>query len=124
MTGTIVETDFFKAIFHQSLLRKCNLSLQFKIFRNLTAYYIAITARFVTDIPGYKDEHDDILGTWLDSILPKEGTWGRCFRSSPGWRGRHFHSWCDGKGPTLILIRVQENIFGGFLDKNWGGKRI
>ena len=105
------------------LLVQCNLRLRFKIFRQLAAPYIAITARFMTDIPGYKDEHDDILGTWLDPILPNDGKWYRCFRSYPGWLGHHFHHWCDNKGPTLILIRVQQNIFGGFLDKNWGGKR-
>jgi len=64
--------------------------LQFKIVSKLTASYTAITARFMTDISGYKDEHDDILGTWLDSILPKEGKWYRCFRSYPGWKMRIF----------------------------------
>ena len=83
-------------------------------------YHVA--ARFISNIPGFKDEHDNILGTWLDAVLPKEGKWLHCFRAIPGWQGHEFHSACDGKGPTVILIRVQQNIFGGFLDNNWGGK--
>ncbi|XP_078344750.1 uncharacterized protein LOC144630294 [Oculina patagonica] len=79
--------------------------------------------RFLSNIPGFNDAHDNILGTWLDAVLPKEGNWLRCYRANPSsnWKGHHFHSLCDGKGPTVILIRVQQNIFGGFLDKNWGG---
>ncbi|KAJ7382748.1 hypothetical protein OS493_033033 [Desmophyllum pertusum] len=80
-----------------------------------------LPARFITNIPGFKDEHDSILGTWLDAVLPKEGKWIRCFQDSPYWQGFQFHNACNGKGPTVILIRVQQNIFGGFLDKNWGG---
>ena len=83
-------------------------------------YYVA--ARFLTNIPGFNDEYDSILGTWLDTVLPKEGYWFRCFRGQRGWKGNQFHYACDGKGPTVILIRVQQNIFGGFLDKNWGGE--
>lgn len=29
---------------------------------------------------------------------------------------------CDGKGLMVIIIRVWENIFGGFFDKSWGGE--
>ncbi|XP_078344004.1 uncharacterized protein LOC144629648 [Oculina patagonica] len=85
------------------------------------SFWLRHKPRFISNIPGFKDEHDNILGTWLDAVLPKEGKWLRCFRAIPDWQGHDFHSACDGKGPTVILIRVQQNIFGGFLDKSWGG---
>ncbi|KAJ7382746.1 hypothetical protein OS493_033031 [Desmophyllum pertusum] len=85
------------------------------------SFWLRHRPRFITNIPGFKDEHDNILGTWLDAVLPKEGKWLRCFKALPGWHGNQFHTACDGKGPTVILIRLQQNMFGGFLDKNWGG---
>ena len=84
---------------------------------------ITVTFQYclITTISGYKDEYDNLLGKWLDAILPKEGAWLRCFKASPNWKGTHFHS-CDGLGPTVTFIRVQKNIFGGFLYSNWGGE--
>ena len=83
--------------------------------------HLNIAARFITTISGYEDEYDNILGKWLDAVLPKEGSWRRCYKAFSGWKGPHFHS-CDGLGPTVVLLRVQKNIFGGFLYSNWGGK--
>lgn len=84
---------------------------------------ILIVARLISNIQGYTDEHDTILGSWLDDVLPSHGKWLHCFRStSANWRGHQFHYACDGKGPTVVLIQVQQNVFGGFLDSQWGGK--
>ena len=30
-----------------------------------------------------------------------------------------FHSLCDNIGPTVTLVRVKQNVFGGYADKNW-----
>ena len=60
----------------------------------------------------------------MDAVLPKEGKWFRCFKALPGWQGHEFHTACDGKGPTVTIIRVKENIFGGFIDKSWGGECV
>ena len=83
-------------------------------------YLIAV--HFITNIAGFNDEQDAFLGTLLDGAISREGNWYRCFKAFPGWQGQHFHTACDGKGPTVTIIRVRENIFGGFLDKSWGGE--
>jgi hypothetical protein len=50
-------------------------------------------------------------------------TWQLCYRASThGWYAKDFHSKCDNKGPTIVLVKVNEFIFGGFTDTNWGGK--
>ena len=47
--------------------------------------------------------------------------WKRCWRASvDGWTARTFHSRCDGKGPTVTIIRVGKYIFGGYTSLSWG----
>ena len=49
-------------------------------------------------------------------------TWKRCWRASVnGWAASTFHSRCDGKGPTVTIIRVEPGyIFGGYTSVSWG----
>ena len=47
----------------------------------------------------------------------------RCLRAkTDGWASFTFHSKCDGKGPTVTIIKVGSYIFGGYTDQSWGGK--
>ncbi|RMX53479.1 hypothetical protein pdam_00017071 [Pocillopora damicornis] len=89
--------------------------------KGVASPWYPIAVHFITNIAGFNDEHDAFLGTLLDGAISREGNWYRCFKAFPGWQGQHFHTACDGKGPTVTIIRVRENIFGGFLDKSWGG---
>ncbi|XP_015756461.1 PREDICTED: fibroblast growth factor receptor-like 1 [Acropora digitifera] len=44
----------------------------------------------------------------------------RCWRAkTDGWAASTFHSNCDGKGPTVVIIQVGSYIFGGYIDKSW-----
>lgn len=46
--------------------------------------------------------------------------WELCYRASrDGWGARNFHRKCDDVGPTLILVKCETNVFGGFTDKPW-----
>lgn len=88
----------------------------------LTANLCPIAARFISNIQGFTDGHDTILGSWLDAVIPNHGKWLRCFRLTSAHKGHSFHHYCDGKGPSVVLIRSRQNVFGGFLDRPWGGK--
>ena len=45
--------------------------------------------------------------------------------SENGSNGSDFHKYCDNKGPTLILIKTNNNrIFGGFTPLNWISQSI
>ncbi|XP_067019935.1 neurogenic locus notch homolog protein 1-like [Acropora muricata] len=45
----------------------------------------------------------------------------RCWHApSQGWSPSDFHNLCDGKGPTVTIIRVGSYMFGGYTDKSWG----
>jgi len=42
------------------------------------------------------------------------------FRASQhDFRASAFHSHCDGKGPTLVIVKVGEWVFGGFTPVSW-----
>ena len=47
----------------------------------------------------------------------------KCWRAkTDGWAASTFHSKCDGKGPTVTIIKVGSYIFGGYTDVSWSGK--
>ena len=47
----------------------------------------------------------------------------RCWRAkTDGWAASTFHSNCDGKGPTVVIIQVGSYIFGGYTDLSWSSK--
>ena len=48
--------------------------------------------------------------------------WNLCYRASrDGWRGQDFHRHCNDIGPTVVLIKVNKYIFGGYSDQTWAG---
>ena len=63
-----------------------------------------------------------ILREWL----PKTGTWTACWRATrDGWASSTFHSNCDGKSSTLVIVKVVKDsknlIFGGYCTVTWAG---
>jgi hypothetical protein len=64
-----------------------------------------------------KDEYIRQMVRWLDEY---NFQWRLCYRASLDKAGATaFHSKCDNKGPTVVLVQVGRFIFGGFTDKNW-----
>jgi hypothetical protein len=58
----------------------------------------------------------------LQNWLGEKCGWSLCYRASrDGWNADDFHRHCDHKGPTVVLIKANNCIFGGYTDKNWGG---
>ena len=70
-------------------------------------------------------DHSKYLGkliTYLDPALPSvsRSYFVRCWHAkTDGSAASTFHSNCDGKGPTLTIIRVGQYIFGGYTDVSW-----
>ena len=62
------------------------------------------------------ETHQSALQSWL----PPNATCSLLFRASTdGHTHADFHRCCDNKGPTLVLIKSGEYIFGGFASKSW-----
>ena len=55
----------------------------------------------------------------------KEGDdWQLCYRASiDGWYAKNFHAECDDTMPTVVLVKVNQFVFGGFTDTNWKPKK-
>ena len=48
----------------------------------------------------------------------------KCWHAkADGWAASTFHSKCDGRGPTVTIIKVNDYIFGGYTDVSWSGGR-
>ena len=71
---------------------------------------------------GNSKNHLTSLTNWLVPVEQRStSVWKRCWRASvDDWASRTFHSRCDGKGPTVTIIRVGRYIFGGYTSLPWG----
>ena len=59
------------------------------------------------------------LQSWLQTVSPTK-RWQRCWHGeTDGFAASTFHSRCDGKGPTVTIVRVGNYIFGGYTDQSW-----
>ena len=68
------------------------------------------------------ENHRSVLKGWLPSQGGK--LWRLLFRASrDGFAAAAFHSKCDNKGPTVTIVKSENNmIFGGFTEESWTGK--
>ena len=56
----------------------------------------------------------------LQKWLGEKCKWNICYRASrDGWSGQDFHKHCDNKGPTVVLVKANDYIFGGYTDQHW-----
>ena len=71
---------------------------------------------------GKNKNHLRSLRSWLSPVARSvKSGWKRCWRASvDGWAASTFHSRCDGKGPTVTIIRVGRYMFGGYTSIPWG----
>ena len=44
--------------------------------------------------------------------------------SRDGWSSYNFHGLCDSKGPTVTVVKSENNIFGGYTEQSWDGKQF
>ncbi|XP_031573116.1 uncharacterized protein LOC116307107 isoform X2 [Actinia tenebrosa] len=76
----------------------------------------------ISDILGENAAYHTYLKDWLSPLVSYHASWLRCYSSKKdGWLLSTFHNNCDLKGPTITLIRVKDNVFGGIIDQSWGG---
>lgn len=67
----------------------------------------------------------ETLALFLDPVLMNSSLsrFVRCYHAlTDGWQSMTFHTKCDGKGPTVTIIKVNDFIFGGYTDVSWHSK--
>ena len=69
-----------------------------------------------------------LTGEQLNDLMnltefPLNQTWQLLYRATvDGFEAAKFHSKCDGKMGTLVVIRsTNGNIYGGFSEQDWSG---
>ena len=63
-----------------------------------------------------------VLFSYLDPVLinKERSRFVRCWHAkTDGWAASTFHINCDGRGPTVTIIKVNSYIFGGYTDVSW-----
>ena len=85
--------------------------------------YLFLAALISSSILGSLDiKYIDKLNSFLAPVLQSSSRsrFVRCWRAkTDGWAASTFHSNCDGKGPTVVIIQVGSYVFGGYSDKSW-----
>ena len=62
------------------------------------------------------ENHHSTLKSWL----PPNATCSLLYRASTdGKTSVDFHRCCDNKGPTLVVIKSETYIFGGYTSQSW-----
>ena len=65
------------------------------------------------------------LDKWLKPVTSLSSYWKHCYQATVnGWSASVFHSNCDGKGPSVTIIRVGKYIFGGYTSVPWESSKL
>ena len=67
------------------------------------------------------------LISYLDPVVPDafHNEFVRCWHAkTDGSAASTFHNNCDGKGPTVTVIKSGSYIFGGYTDQSWQSKYL
>lgn len=68
------------------------------------------------------DENKDIMiNQWLkDQLDLPHSTFVLLYRASrDGWSTATFHTCCDKRGPTVVVVKSNDSLFGGFTEQSW-----
>ena len=70
-----------------------------------------------------RDEENTLL-SWITDF-PSDTRWHLLYKATrDGWNAENFHEKCDGKCPTLVVIKSDDNVFGGYAEKPWFTRKL
>ena len=88
-------------------------------------FFLSSTANnYLSDSVILRDhpDYEQTLKRFMREVQVTGKQWQLCFRASENsYSASAFHAACDNKGPTVTLVRVGENVFGGYTDNSWDG---
>ena len=86
--------------------------------------YLGLSVSVILDGLDYNQYLGKLL-SFLDPVLLSSGRgrFVRCWHAkNDGSAASIFHSNCDGKGPTVTIIKYGSYIFGAYTDVSWHSK--
>ena len=70
-----------------------------------------------------RDEENTLL-SWITDF-PGDTRWHLLYKATrDGWNPENFHEKCDGKCPTLVVIKSDDNVFGVYAEKPWFTRKL
>jgi hypothetical protein len=102
--------------------KQFGILLQYVLVETFIFFYLlAVKSSILDNYPTYIQSLRHLLvDQGLDST-----SWTACYRSREhGWNVNTFHSLCDLKGPTLLVARSHNKLFGGVTEQSWGQGKI
>ena len=122
---TARKLPFVKKVFY-SFLIMCSFSFLFLSYT--IAFCLLVYSLDDSIILGSLDRNRYLgkLMSYLDPVLQSSdrSVFLRCWHANTdGWASTTFHSNCDGKGPTVTIIRVNDHIFGGYTNVSWNSSK-
>ena len=82
------------------------------------------TNNYLSDSKILRDhpDYEQALKVFMEPVQVTGKQWQLCFRASEkSYSASALHAACDNKGPTVTLVGVGDNVFGGYTDKSWDG---
>ncbi|XP_048579474.1 uncharacterized protein LOC116616082 isoform X2 [Nematostella vectensis] len=78
---------------------------------------------FHSHILGTENKYHEKLDEWLSPYFQSNSSkWTRCFRAAEeNWDASKLNNNCNNKGPIVMIVRVGQLIFGGFLSTSLTG---
>ena len=69
-------------------------------------------------------DEENILLSWITDFSG-DTQWRLLYKATrDGWNPENFHEKCDGKCPTLVVIKSDDNVFGGYAEKPWFTRKL
>ena len=104
----------------------CDLQISKEMVSNADVHKPTVffnAAKFISHILGGNSTLHQDFSSLLSSVTSPESRWTRCYRAVDDvWSAAAFHANCDDRGASVTLVKVDGYIFGGYLDRSWGGK--
>ena len=91
------------------------------LFLKLSSYFLQSPSEYLPDTHIVDKKYDVYFKHWCGNY-----SWELLYRASEhGYTSKSFHECCDGKRPTLIVIKSSEGwIFGGYTNRYWSSDSI
>ena len=115
-TGQLIVPE--EKIFRKELLAEAE-------FYQIEGIINELTARPFKNSVLLSSDQCQTLMNWLKETRALSNTtdnlfFGLIYRASrDGWTATDFHSFCDYKGPTVTVIKSENQIFGGYTELQW-----
>ena len=123
-----MEEFSFYQMFQELTVESCKyvgisfVAFQILLLISFSVLEIVFSDHMMSDTVILKNE-SELIRQLLSFLNDRKSPLRLCYRASiHGWQSQKFHELCDSKAGTVVLVKVGNWIFGGYIDQTWQGK--